>query len=213
MLYGELPAVTINDVELRGVTVRVANPPKAAVLGLPTNQQMLERLDQQKSIRRTIGRRKSQTEFIPNLKADLDIFTKIRQDKGGPEFDEYEASNAVSKLTYCEVTDCQRAGDEYRITLKTPFGETVHSVRIPTQRDITVYRRTVVSATDLPHGQEELRYRIEPAVALYDSVASKIEGYAASFKPADTPPHHKSAIVVELVQAIDDLDPALDPNS
>jgi hypothetical protein len=32
-------------------------------------------------------------------------------------------------------------------------------------------------------------------------------------KPADVPPHHKSAVVVELVQAIDDLDPALDPNS
>jgi len=70
-----------------------------------------------------------------------------------------------------------------------------------------------VSATDLPHGQEELRYRMEPAVELYDSVVSKVEGYAASFKPSDVPPHHKSAVVVELVQSIDDLDPALDPNS
>jgi len=105
------------------------------------------------------------------------------------------------------------SGGGYRITLKTPFGATVHSVGIPTQRDITLYRRTVMSATDLPHGQEELRYRMEPAVALYDSVASKIERYAASFMPADVPPHHKSAVVVELVQAIDELDPALDPNS
>ena len=60
-------------------------------------------------------------------------------------------------------------------------------LRFPTQRDITVYRRTVVSSTDLPHGQEELRYRIEPAVDLYDSVGTKIEGYAASFKPANVP--------------------------
>jgi hypothetical protein len=212
MLYGELPVVTIDGQELRGVTVRVANPPKTAVLGLPTNQQMMERLDQQKSIRRTIGRRKSQTEFVPNLKADLDLFGKIRQDKGA-DFDEYEASNAIGKLSYCEVTDCQRVGDEYRVTIKTPFGETAHTLRIPTQRDITLYRRTVVSATDLPHGQEELRYRIEPAVTLYDAVSAKIEGYAASFKPADTPPHHKSAAVVELISAIDDLDPDLDPNS
>ncbi|MGD0497532.1 MAG: hypothetical protein ABSC23_03750 [Bryobacteraceae bacterium] len=213
MLYGELPVVKIEDVELKGVTVKVANPPKTAVLGLPTNAQMLERLDQQKSIRRTIGRRKSQTEFVPNLKAELDLFNKIRQDKGGPEFDEYEAANAISKLTYCEVTDCQRVGDEYQIKVKTPFGETVHTLRIPMQRDITVYRRTVVSATDLPHGQEELRYRVEPAVSIYDSVVSKIEGYAPTFKPQDVPPNHKSAVVVELVQAIDDLDPALDPNS
>jgi hypothetical protein len=201
------------DISAAGITIRVPNPPKTAQLRLPTNEEMLERLDQQKSIRRTIGRRKSQTEFVPNLKADLDLFNKIRLDKDGAEFDEFEAGNAISKLSFCEVTDCQRAGDEYRVTLRTPFGETVHMVKIPTQRDITVYRRTVVSSTDLPHGQEELRYRIEPAVDLYDSVVTKIEGYAAPIKPADVPPHHKSAVVVELVQAIDDLDPALDPNS
>ena len=204
-MYGDIPT--------EGITIRVPNPPKTASLRLPTNQEMLERLDQQKSIRRTIGRRKSQTEFVPNLKADVDLFCKIRLDNDGAEFDEFEAGNAISKLTFCEVTDCQRAGDEYRVTLRTPFGETIHQVKIPTQRDITVYRRTVVSATDLPHGQEELRYRIEPSVALYDSVVTKVEGYAGSLKPADVPPHHKSAVVVELVQAIDDLDPALDPNS
>ncbi len=204
-MYGDVPAA--------GITIRVPNPPKTAQLRLPTNEEMLERLDQQKSIRRTIGRRKSQTEFVPNLTADLDLFNKIRLDKDGAEFDEFEAGNAISKVSFCEVTDCQRAGDEYRIVLRTPFGETVHMLKIPTQRDITVYRRTVVSSTDLPHGQEELRYRIEPAVDLYDSVVTKIEGYAASFKPADVPPHHKSAVIVELVQAIDDLDPALDPNS
>ncbi|HLI82664.1 MAG TPA: hypothetical protein VKV17_02035 [Bryobacteraceae bacterium] len=203
-MYGDIPA--------EGITIRVPNPPKTAHLRLPTSQEMLDRLAQQKSIRRTIGRRKSQTEFVPNAKADLDLFNRIRLDKDGPEFDEFEAGSAISKLTFCDVTDCERAGDEDRITLKTPFGVTVHTVKIPTQRDITIYRRTVVSSTDLPHGQEELRYRIEPAVELYDSVVSKIEGYAASFKPADVPPHHKSAVVVELVQAIDDLDPALDPN-
>jgi hypothetical protein len=204
-MYGDIPT--------EGITIKVPNPPKTAFLRLPTNQEILDRLDQQKSIRRTIGRRKSQTEFVPNLKADLDLFTKIRLDKDGAEFDEFEAGNAISKLTFCEVTDCQRAGDEYRVNLRTPFGETVHVVKIPTQRNITVYRRTVVSATDLPHGQEELRYRMEPAVELYDSVVSKVEGYSASFKPSDVPPHHKSAVVVELVQSIDDLDPALDPNS
>ena len=32
-------------------------------------------------------------------------------------------------------------------------------------------------------------------------------------EPPDVPPHHKSAVVVELVQAIDELDPAPDRNS
>jgi hypothetical protein len=213
MLYGELPDVSLGGgATAKGVTVKVANPPKTAVLGLPTGQQILDRLAQQKSIRRNLGRRKSQTDFVPNLKADLDLFNQIRVDKDGLEFDEYEAGAAVARLTFCEVTDCQRAGDEYKISLKTPFGDTMHSMKIPTQRDVTVYRRMVVSATDLPHGQEELRYRIEPAVDLYNATVSKIEGYAASYKGADVPPHHKSAVVVELVSAIDDLDPVLDPN-
>jgi hypothetical protein len=201
------------SISKEGVTVRVPNPPKAARLRLPTSDEILGRLAQQKSIRRTLGRRKSQTEFVPNPQADLVLFNQIRLDKDGAEFDEFEAGNAISKLTYCEVFGCDRVGDEYRITLRTPFGDTSHTMRIPTQRDITVYRRTVVSATDLPHGQEELRYRSEPAIDLYDSVASRIDGYTDSFKIADVPPHHKQAVVVELVQAIDDMDPALDPNS
>ncbi len=204
-MYGSIPD--------EGITIRVPNPPKAARVRLPTNDEMLGRLAQQKSIRRTIGRRKSQTEFVSNPKADLVLFSQIRLDKDGPEFDEFEASNAISKLTYCEVTDCERVGDEYRITLKTPFGDTTHTMKIPTQRDVTLYRRTVVSATDLPHGQEELRYRTEPAVDLYDSAVNKAEGYADGTKIADVPPNHKSAVAVELVQAIDDMDPTLDPNS
>ena len=204
-MYGNIP----NE----GITIRVPNPPKAARVRLPNNDEMMGRLAQQKSIRRTIGRRKSQTEFVPNPQADLALFNQIRLDKDGAEFDEFEAGNAISKLTYCEVTGCERVGDEYRVTLKTPFGDTIHTMRIPTQRDVTVYRRTVVSATDLPHGQEELRYRIEPAVDLYGSVVSKIEGYADGDKAIDVPPHHKSAVAVELVSALDDLDPSLDPNS
>ena len=204
-MYGNIPE--------QGITIKVPNPPKAARVRLPTSDEMLGRLAQQKSIRRTIGRRKSQTEYVPNPKADLALFNQLRLDKDGPEFDEFEASNALSKLTYCEVTDCERLGDEYRITLKTPFGDTIHMMRIPTQRDVTLYRRTVVSATDLPHGQEELRYRTEPAVELYDGVVSKAEGYADGIKITDLPPHHKSAVAVELVNAIDDLDPQIDPNS
>ena len=203
-MYGSIPE--------QGITIKVPNPPKAARVRLPTCDEMMGRLAQQKSIRRTIGRRKSQTEFVPNLAADLALFNQIRLDKDGPEFDEFEAGNAVSKLTFCEVSNCERVGDEYRITLKTPFGDTTHTMRIPTQRDVTLYRRTVVSATDLPHNQEEIRYRTEPAIDLYDSVVAKAEGYIEGLKMTDVPPHHKSAVVVELVQAIDDLDPQIDPN-
>jgi len=204
-MYGSIPQ--------DGFVIKVPNPPKTARVRLPNSQEILDRLAQQKSIRRTLGRRKSQTDTVPNPNADLALFNQIRLDKEGPEFDEFEAGNAISKLTFATVTECERAGDEYRITVETPFGNTVHTMSIPTQRAITVYRRTVLSATDLPHGQEELRYRIEPAVDLYDLAVSKFEGYIDSYTKAEIPPNHKSAVVIELVNAIDDLDPAFDPNS
>jgi hypothetical protein len=214
MLYGELPEITLpNGEKARGIRVSVPNPPKVAFLGLPTNEQMVERLDSQKSIRRSLGRRKSQTDYSPNTKADLALFQKIRLDKDGPDFDEYEAANALGKLTSAEVTGCERDGEEYTVTLKTPFGEVKHSLNVPTQRDLQQYRRSVVSSIDLPHGVEELRYKIDPALKLYEAVIATIAGYSPSVKPADVPPHHKSAAVVELVQAIEELDLALDPNS
>lgn len=214
MLYGNLPDVKLPDGTVaKGVTVRVPNPPKAAVLRLPTSEEMLIRLESQKSIRRSIGRRKSQTEFIPNPKADMDLFNKIRVDKTGPEFDEYEAATAVSKLTYCEVIDCQETDAEYRVTLKTPFGEVVHALGKPSEKDLFIYRRSVLSSVDLPHGQEELKYRTEPAIALYGSVVKKTEGYAEGIQPADVPPHHKSAVIVELAQSSAEIDLAIDPNS
>ena len=204
-MYGSVPAT--------GIKIRVPSPPKAAFVRLPTSDEMLARLDAQKTIRRDLGRRKSQTEYVPNPAADLVLFNKIRLDKDGPEFDEYEATDAINKLTYAEVTACERAGEEYNVTLRTAFGDTTHTLRGPTRRDIMLYRRSVVAATDLPHGQSELRFRTEPAIDLYNAVAAKIAGYAEGITPADVPPHHMSAVVVELIQAIDELDPVLDPNS
>lgn len=213
MLYGDLPEVKLEGVEqpVRGFTFRVPNPPKTAILRLPTPAEMTDRLSKQKSIRRTLGRRKSQTEYLPNPKADLELFNKIKV--GGEAFDEFEAGNAVGKLTRNEVMSCERVGDEYRITVNTPFGDTVHHLAIPTARDITLYRRSAMTSVDLPHGQEELRYPVEPAVALYDATIKSFEGYADGYKKEDIPPHHKSSVVVELANAIDELDADLDPNS
>lgn len=216
MLYGDLPTseVTRSDSsdKLRGVTIRIQNPAKLAVLGLPSNEQLIERLGKQRSVRKSLGRRKSVTESVPDTKADLTLFKAIRLDDG-PEFDEFEASSAVNKLTSVEVTECEKAGDQFIITLKTPFGENKHTVAVPMQKDLQQYRRSVVSSIDLPHGNEELRFRIGPPCTLYDSVVQGIEGYNSSYKPADVPPNHKSAVVVELVSAMDDQELTIDPLS
>lgn len=213
MLYGDLPTVPQEGgATVRGVTIKIQNPPKTAIIGLPTNAQMVERLDSQKTIRRSLGRRASTSDYIPNTKADLALFNQIRVDKDGLEFDEFEATSAIGRITNIEVTGCERSGDFFEVTLKSPFGEVVHTVGIPLQRDLQKYRRGVVSSKDLPHGQEELRYRIEPPCTLYDTVSKKVEGYNDSFNVTNVPPHHKSAVVMELVQALDEMDTLIDPN-
>src|SRR5690242_20937187 len=137
MLYGELPEVTLpNGEKVKGFRVAVPNPPKEAFLTLPTNDQMLQRLEQQKSIRRSLGGRRSKTDHVFNTKADLTLFNQIRLDKEGVEFDEYEASNAVGKIISAEVTDCEREGEGYVISVKTRFGTTKHTVGIPLQKDL-----------------------------------------------------------------------------
>ncbi len=213
MPYGKLPEVKLETGEtVNGVTIRIQNPAKTAILALPTNEQLSTRLDGQKSIRRNLGRRKSTTEYVPNTKGDLTLFDAIRLDKG-MEFDEFEASSAIGKLIFVDVTGSERVGDQYEITLETPFGKVKHTLNVPVQRDLQRYRRNVVTSVDLPHGVEELRSRIAPACDLYDSVSVKIEGYTEGFTTANVPPHHKSAAVVELIQSMDDIDPVIDPNS
>lgn len=210
MQYGELPRVQLDGADYEGIVVKIPNPPKSAVLRLPANAEMLEYLDAQKSLRRSLGRRKAQTEAVPNEKADLALFKAIRLDKGASEFNAFEVATILGRLTYYEVTDCRRAGEGYQVTLQTPFGEVVHQVSVPTQKALSLYRRGIMASTDLPHGVEELRFRHGSASDLYDEIAVKVEGYADA-DPKHVPPHHKSAVAAEVGAAMEDLDPVLDP--
>jgi hypothetical protein len=210
-MYGSLPKIQTETGEIEGIKIVVPNPPKTAIVRLPNNSELLARLDAQRALRRSIGRRQSQTEHIANPKLDLALFKAIRLDKDGSEFDEFEAMDAISKLTHYDITQYGRSGNDHRIVMTTPFGEVVHYLGSPLQRDLYSYRRGIMVPTSLPHGVEDLRFKHQVACDLYDSAVSKIEGYAESIGPKDVPPHHKSAVASELAAAMDSLDPALDP--
>ena len=170
MLFGELPEIRTTEGEpVRGFPVQILRPEKTAALRLPTNHEMRDYLSQQKTLYRDLGRRKGQSESVPNPKSDLDLFNRIRIDKG-PEFDEAEAARAIGLLTRQRVTKCEREGEAYRIKLLTVFGETEHVINIPFEKDLVVYRRNVFKAIALPHGVEERRYPPEAAERLYDAI-------------------------------------------
>lgn len=213
MLYGELPNFTLPSGEsVRAVRLTVPNPPRVAFLGLPTNDQIAARANRQKSIRRPVPgeRGKTETQFIPDLKGELALFTAIRVDQGDA-FNEYEAVKALGKLLSVEAIESERDGEQMVITLKTLFGEVKHRVNAPSEQAAYEYRSSALKPIELARG-EELRYKIEPAVKLYDSIIEKIDGYAPAITPADVPPHHKSAVVIEVLQEMAEMDIQLDPN-
>lgn len=209
MLYGELQTVPFDGKEYQGFRFRISNPPKTAILRLPTSAEMIERIDNQKSILRSIGRGKTQSEPVPNPEADLRLFEQLRV--AGADFDEFEARTSISRLTEVDVTASSRAGDIYRITLKTPFCSVIHRLKMPTEKVLHFYRRGIVASTSMRHGQEELKYRASAAVEFYDAVFDSTEGYAPGVEP---PAHHKFRVASDLSDACQDFDPLdFDPNS
>lgn len=214
MLYGELPELTLpNGEKARCVKLSVPNPPKVAFVGLPSNAQMVARMERHKTVRCEVeaGKTKSKQETDPM--ADLHLFAELRLDKDGPAFDEFEAARALDKLTSAWVIDSKRDGDQYTVRVQTPFGEVKHRIGVPTERDMAQYRRAIDKTYDARENSEEFRMDALAIATLYDRLAVSIEGYAPSFKTADVPPHHKSIVFAQTLEGYRDLDLSLDPNS
>jgi hypothetical protein len=162
---------------------------------------------------RLLGNRKSKDEDVPNPAATSRLFNAIRIDSGKSDdlqqFDADEAQAALDTFLMHRVQSSERSGESYAIVLRTLFGDVTHTVRIPYQKEVTEYRRRSADSTNLPHGVIETRFPPEVAGALYDKVIAKTEGYVTG---TDVPPNHKRTVVLELLQQLASLDPALDPN-
>ena len=125
------------------------------------------------------------------------------------EFDDAEALKAINDLLFHRLESCERDGEHYIVVLRTPFGPVTHTVSIPFERDQAEYRRTVVKVRDLPHNVSEWRFPPDVPIKLYEKIRLSVDGYAPS---TDVPPHHKRAVVSELVSTLASLDPSSDPN-
>ncbi len=218
-LYGDLPEIkTVDGLPVRGYPIEIKRPRKVCVLRLPTTNELLTYLSAQKSIYRDLGRRQGQAEDVPNPKADRTLFTALRLDFNGEEFDDAEAAYALGLITRHKVTDCTRDGEDYIITISTIFAETVHRLAIPYQKDLADYFRHMYKSKDIGRGAEERRFPPQAPVELYDKIVLDATGYSLNGfktdKPTEfVPPHHKRTAILELVSVLDALDPDLSPNS
>ena len=225
LLYGDLPKIrNIAGDELPGFAVAITNPPKTCVLRYPTPDELLVYLRAQKSIYHFMSRGKGRSEEVPVPAADLRLFTALRLDRTGEEFDPAEIRYALGLITQHRVSDTVKEGLTYRITLDTLLSRTEHVVESPFVRDREEYELSCVRYIDGPNNTQERRYPPEPPVKLYDKVVRSVQGYVGC-QPGATnlpialkfvPPHHKVSVVVSLISAIRQLDPVIgggsDPN-
>jgi hypothetical protein len=133
----------------------------------------------------------------------MDLLSKIKL--SGDELDEYEASLVIGRLVRCEVTDSRREGNQFRVDLKVPGAKTVHTVRIPSAKQVQHHSRQVVSIVEGRHGLQEMKLNMPASAELYDTLLISAEGYAGA-----VPLPHKSAVVSEVIallnQDTDDSD-------
>ena len=61
------------------------------------------------TVRRFLGRGKSQSERVDLPKINAEVFAMIRTDKDGPEFDDAEAGMAIGRIERCAVASVAQA--------------------------------------------------------------------------------------------------------
>jgi hypothetical protein len=171
----------------------------------PTDEEWCSRARRHRTVRKTLGRGKSQ--FLPGnaRSVDYELFRKIRVDDDGAEFDEADGAAVVDRLDRAEVVEVERTGTQYRIVMKVPGAKTVHTLRIPSQAQVDDFSAASGSSIHSDR-QTEIRIYMDPAAPLYDAIAVHSEGYKGA-----VPITHKlgalRAMLAELNASIDDTDP------
>lgn len=169
---------------------------KACKVRFPTDTEWCARARKQRSIRRFLGRGKSQAQAVNTSGVDVDLFERIRSDKDGPDFTPAEAAAVLAKLERATVEDCEREGDHLRLTLRVPGAVTEHLVRTPTIDEMDAHEAASVSVVG-ERRQQEIRGFLEPSGELYDAIVKGVQGYDGR-----VPIVHKCAIVGEVLSQV-----------
>jgi len=189
---------------------------KACIVSYPTDEDWCGRVKSQRTIRRSLGRKKAEYDVSPTYDFDAQLLERIRIDKDGDPLDKNEATHVIDRLDRTESLSVEREGGAYRITLKVYGGaRVVHVLKVPSQKAADDYYRNS-GKTRFEGRNTETRSFLEPSGALYDSLFAGSEGYAAAegIAPLKTIPiNHKAAALTEMLLAIaealseDDIDP------
>ena len=167
---------------------------KRCEVRFPTDEEWCGWARAQRTVRRFLGRGKSQSEDLDLPKINAELFSRIRLDQDGPEFDEAEAGLVIGRIERCTITEIEREGINYRIDMKVPGARVTHVLRMPTAKEMQEHERASTSVV-AARRSVETRAFLEPSGALYDALHVGHEGYANGSVPIV----HKSAAVSEII--------------
>ena len=166
---------------------------KRCEVRFPSDEEWSAWARQQRTVRRFLGRGKSQSEDLDLPKINAELFAKIRVDKDGAPFGDAEAGMVIGRIERSTVTDITREGNNYRVQMKVPGARVVHVLRMPTAKEMQDHERASTSVV-AARRSVETRAFLEPSGALYDKLHVSHDGYAG-----DVPIVHKSAAVSEVI--------------
>lgn len=188
----------------------ISGEEKVATLRFPTDQELCDRARKLKLVRRNLGRGKTQSEAGNGVELSADLFARIRVDKDGPVFDDSDAAAFIGRLDRCEVSDVEREGNQFRVTMKVPGTTVEHVLKMPTQKDLIDFGRNSMTAID-DRRQSEIRLKLEPSGDLWGRMVVSVEGYEGEGHGA-VPITHKDAALNEVIAQVQRLEEDDDPN-
>ena len=170
---------------------------KQCEVHFPTDDQWCGWARSQRTVRRFLGRGKSQSEELDLPKINAELFAKIRVDKDGPAFDDAEAGIVIGRIERCTVTSIDREGNHYRVEMKVPGARVTHVLRMPTAKEMQEHERASTSVVSARRSIETRAF-LEPSGELYDKLHVSHGGYAGP-ELSKVPIVHKSAAVSEVL--------------
>lgn len=169
---------------------------KVCVARWPADAEWCEYARAHRTLQIATGRG-STTQSVGDEEAAAELLGRIRVDQGGVEFDGADAVAAIDRLERAAVTDLVREGAVYRVTLRAWGVDTVHVLKMPTQRQMRAYEEASTRRMGVGRGKQEIRGFLEPSGVLYLAVGSA-SGYAGGVAPIV----HQAAVLGEVLRDI-----------
>lgn len=151
-----------------------------------------------------LGRGNTTHKAMMAEEADLALVNSLLPEDEKDKFDGAEAIILCEQLATCNIVEVSKQGSYYDVTVQTVLGETKHTLKIPSHKDLK--RRNELSSKFISgrYNSSSLHTMLAPSKELYNQLFEGAEGY----EPADLntiPIVHKYKVIDAISTDINDL--------